>query len=79
MSHNERNRMKLLSYLVLSGLLTVTACSHHSKSCCDKKKEAVSCTKENCDKPCCDKDKKCADGSCTKDMKCEGDSCKKKS
>lgn len=71
--------MKLLSYLVLSGLLTVTACSHHSKSCCDKK-EAASCTKEKCDKPCCDKDKKCADGSCTKDeKKCEGESCKKKS
>lgn len=72
--------MKLMSYLVLSGLLTVTACSHHSKSCCGNK-EAMSCTKEKCDKPCCDKDKKCSDGSCTKDGKkmCEGDSCKKKS
>lgn len=74
--------MKLLSLLTLSALLTVTACSHHKKSCCDhKSKEQMSCTKDKCDKPCCDKEKKCADGSCTKEEKkmCEGDSCKKKS
>jgi hypothetical protein len=74
--------MKLFSYITLSALLTISACSHHSKSCCaDKSKEEMTCTKEKCDKPCCDKDKKCSDGSCTKDAKkmCEGDSCKKKS
>ncbi len=75
--------MKLLSYITLSALLTITACSHHKKdhSCCGKDKEQMMCTKEKCDKPCCDKEKKCSDGSCTKDEKkmCEGDSCKKKS
>jgi hypothetical protein len=74
--------MKLLSYLVLSGLLAVTACSHHKKSCCGHhKNEQMTCTKDKCDKPCCDKEKKCADGSCTKEDKkmCEGDHCKKKS
>jgi len=73
--------MKLLSFFTLSALLTISACSHgpKNKACCGHK-EAVSCTKDDCKKACCDKDKKCADGSCTKDMKsCEGEDCKKKS
>jgi hypothetical protein len=71
--------MKLLSYLTLSALLTISACSHGPKSCCAKK-DAVSCTKDDCQKACCSKDKKCSDGSCTKDEKaCAGESCKKKS
>lgn len=74
--------MKLLSYLVLSGLLTVTACSHHKKSCCGGK-DQMSCAKEKCDKPCCDKEGKCSDGSCAKPKTteadcCSGDSCAKK-
>lgn len=72
--------MKLISYLTLTALLSISACSHHKKSCCGDKKEAVSCTKEKCDKPCCDKDKKCSDGSCAKDQAdCKDESCKKKS
>jgi hypothetical protein len=69
--------MKTLSFLTLTALLSLSACSHHRKSCC-MKKEATTCTKEKCDKPCCDKEKKCADGSCKKDEKaCAGESCKK--
>jgi hypothetical protein len=60
--------MKLLSYMTLTALLTISACSHHSKSCCDK--------------PCCTKEKKCADGSCAKPVEakkdCAGESCQKK-
>ena len=55
--------MKLLSLLTLTALLSVTACSHHRKSCCAGK-EKVSCCKEKCDK----KDAK----------KCDGQSCEKK-
>jgi hypothetical protein len=73
--------MKVLSYLTLTALLSISACSHHKgKACCDTK-EKMSCTKENCDKPCC-KDKKCTDGSCAKEEKkacCAPDSCQKKS
>ena len=70
--------MKVLSFLTLSALLTISACSHHKKSCCAGK-DQMSCAKESCDKPCCDKDKKCADGSCAKPKDCKDDSCKKKS
>jgi hypothetical protein len=73
--------MKLLSFLTFSALLTISACSHGPKgdSCCAKK-DAVSCSKEDCKKECCAKDKKCSDGSCTQDAKaCEGENCKKKS
>lgn len=74
--------MKLLSYITFSALLTITACSHgHKEKSCCAKKDAVSCTKEDCKKACCDKDKKCADGSCTKEEKkacCGGESCEKK-
>lgn len=71
--------MKLLSSLVFVGLLSVTACSHHTKSCCQPKQEQM-CTKEKCDKPCCDKEKKCSDGSCVKEKdNCTDGSCKKKS
>jgi len=74
--------MKLLSFIAFSALLSITACSHcnKEKSCCAKK-DAVSCTKADCKQACCDKDKKCNDGSCTKEEKkdCAGESCKKKS
>lgn len=72
--------MKLISYITFSALFAISSCSMMNKSCCAKK-EQVSCTKEDCKKSCCDKDKKCADGSCTKEeMKsdCTGDHCKKK-
>lgn len=74
--------MKVLSYLVLSGLLTVTACSHHKKSCCGGK-DQMSCAKEKCDKPSCNTKSKCADGSCSKPKQseagdCTGGSCSKK-
>ena len=74
--------MKLLSLVTLTAMLSLTACSHHKKSCCADKAAQVTCTEENCKKACCVKDKKCADGSCTKtDAKagCADDSCKKKS
>lgn len=70
--------MKLLSFLTLSALLTITACSHGKMSCCAKK-DAASCSKEDCKKVCCDKDKKCTDGSCTDDKSYVGESCQKKS
>lgn len=76
--------MKLLSFLTLTALLSISACSHHHKGhdCCGKK-EKVSCEKKDCKKACCDKDKKCADGSCAKDKKdkahCSDNSCHKKS
>lgn len=75
--------MKVLSFLTLTALLTISACSHHKKSCCGGK-EQMSCAKEKCDKPCCDKDKKCTDGSCakpktTEQKDCKDDSCHKKS
>jgi hypothetical protein len=76
------NQMKLLSLVTLTAMLSLTACSHHKKSCCADKGAATSCTKEDCKKACCDKDKKCADGSCTKTDKkacCSGESCEKKS
>lgn len=55
--------MKLLSLLTLTALLSITACSHHKKSCCAGK-DKTSCSKESCDK----KDAK----------KCDGKSCEKK-
>ena len=75
--------MKLLSLVTLTAMLSLSACSHHKKSCCaDKAAAKASCAQENCAKPCCDKDKKCADGSCAKEEKkdcCkDNDSCKKK-
>ena len=74
--------MKLLSFLTLTTLLSLASCSHHHKSCC-KSKEQASCSKEKCDKPCCDKEKKCKDGSCEKpkttESDCSGDTCHKKS
>lgn len=72
--------MKLLSFLTLSAMISISACSHKSRSCCDHK-EKMSCSKEDCKKPCCDKDKKCTDGSCSKDAKadCKDGSCQKKS
>ncbi len=72
--------MKLLSFLTLSALLTISACSHGPMSCCAKK-DAVACAKDDCKKACCAKDKKCTDGSCEKDeKKCtDGENCKKKS
>jgi hypothetical protein len=51
------------------------------KSCCAKK-EATSCAKPEGKQACCEKDKKCTDGSCSEEMKkedCKGESCKKKS
>lgn len=73
--------MKLITFLTLSTLLSISACSHHKKSCCGShdSKEKMSCTKDDCKKACCDKDKKCTDGSCSDAKACEGDSCKKKS
>jgi mannose/fructose-specific phosphotransferase system component IIA len=62
--------MKLLSYVSLSLLLSLGACSSMKKEA-TAEKEAVSCTKADC-KKCCDKDKKCKDG------KCKKDSCAKK-
>ncbi len=54
--------MKLLSFVTLSAILSLSACSHHRK-CCAKEKEAQSCSKE---KACC-KEKECKDGSCKKE------------
>lgn len=76
--------MKLMSYLTLTVLLSLGACSHHHKKDCCKGKEQATCSKEKCDKPCCDKEKKCKDGSCDKKSEeakscCKGDSCQKKS
>ncbi len=72
--------MKVLSYLTLAALLSVSACSHHKKSCCSGSAEKMSCTKEEGKKACSDKEKNCADGSCTKEQNaCAGDSCQKKS
>lgn len=71
--------MKLLSYMTLAALLSITSCSHFKKDCCAKK-DNVTCTKTDCKKACCDKDKKCTDGSCTKEEKkacCTDDHCKK--
>lgn len=75
--------MKTLSALTLVALLSLTSCSHfHKRSCCSPKNQAT-CAKESCDKPCCDKEKKCQDGSCEKpkttESDCSGDSCHKKS
>lgn len=74
--------MKLLSLVTLTAMLSLTACSHHKKSCCADKAAKASCTQENCKEASCDKEKKCADGSCTKTEAkacCSDDSCKKKS
>lgn len=75
--------MRVLSFLTLFTLLSMTACSHHhGHKSCGSDKEKMSCTKEDCKKPCCDKDKVCKDGSCTKkeEMKscCKDDHCDKK-
>jgi hypothetical protein len=71
--------MKNLSLLTLVAMLSFTSCSMFQKSCCKPKNQAT-CTKEKCDKPCCDKEKKCTDGSCEKksEESCKDDSCKKK-
>ena len=72
--------MKVLSFLTLAALLSISSCSHMGKSCCEKK-EASSCAKPDCKQACCDKDKKCTDGSCSEEKKkedCKGESCKKK-
>lgn len=73
--------MKLLSYLTLTVLLSVSACSHHKKDCC-KGKDQTHCSKEKCDKPCCDKEGHCKDGSCDKKPEkkecCKDDHCEKK-
>lgn len=75
--------MKLLSYLTLSVLLSISACSHHhkNKECCKGENQAQ-CSKEKCDKPCCDKEGKCKDGSCDKKEEkkacCKDDHCEKK-
>jgi hypothetical protein len=72
--------MKVLSLLTLSAMLSISACSHMKPSCCNKSQEKTSCAKEDCKKACCDKDKKCSDGSCTTEKKsCADDHCKKKS
>ena len=77
--------MKFASFLMLSGFLALSACSHHhKKNCSGEKKDKMSCTKSDCKKECCDKaDKMCTDGSCTKTEEkkacCSGDSCHKKS
>ena len=72
--------MKHISFLTLAVLLSFSSCSHLSSPCC-KNKNVAQCTKEKCDKPCCDKEMKCKDGSCAKkaEAKCQGDSCNKKS
>ena len=64
--------MKLISYITFSSLLAISSCSMMNKSCCAKK-EPVTCVKENCDKPCYDKDKKCNDGSCKTNESCQKD------
>lgn len=66
--------MKVLSFLTLTALLTISACSHHHKKSCCGDKEKMSC----------DKDKKCSDESCakpktTEKKDCKDDSCHKKS
>lgn len=73
--------MKMLSFLTLSLMLSISACSHHKKESCHKEK--MSCTKEDCKKDSSmNADKKCSEGSCSKEEKkscCSGDSCQKKS
>ncbi|HXH29551.1 MAG TPA: hypothetical protein VNJ01_01950 [Bacteriovoracaceae bacterium] len=55
--------MKLVSFITLSAILSLSSCAH--KSCSSKgHKEEVSCHKEK--KKCCSEDKKCSDGSCEK-------------
>jgi hypothetical protein len=72
--------MKILSFLTLTAVLSLSACSHHQKACCAGK-EKMSCAKDSCKKDSCKKEKKCADGSCSKKEKkaCADDSCHKKS
>lgn len=59
--------MKLLSFLTLTALLSITSCSHHMKDCCKK----AAAEKVSCEKPEC-KDE-------TKKSCCTDDHCKKKS
>jgi hypothetical protein len=70
-SHYQKDtKMKLISLLTLTTLLSISACSHHSmhgKSHCGDK---TSCSKDDGKKKCCDhKEKKCADGSCEQPKK----------
>jgi len=72
--------MKMISFLTLSAMLTLSSCAYFKKgSCCTKEKESCakeSCSKEaKCTKEKCDKDKKCMDSSC---KKTEAESCHKK-
>lgn len=56
--------MKMLSFLTLSLLISVSSCAHR-KSCC---KEKESCSKEQEQKSCCSKESKdCKDGHCKKE------------
>ncbi len=61
--------MKILSLLTLFVLFAISSCSLMNKSCCAKK-EAVTCAKTDCKMACCDKDKKCSDGSCKEAASC---------
>ncbi len=73
--------MKHFALLSFAVLLSLTSCTHHKKTCCDSK-DQMSCAKESCAKPSCDKEKKmCKDGSCEKPKAATdcGDSCHKKS
>lgn len=64
--------MKLISFLTLSTLLAISACSHHpkhgDKPCC-KKEEKVSCEKDHCKKE--EKKACCKDTHCEKPTKVE--------
>lgn len=82
---NKGLKMKMISFLTLSAMLTLNSCAYFKKgACCTKEKESCAkescsketkCTVEKCAKPCCDKDKKCMDSSC---KKAEAESCHKK-
>lgn len=58
--------MKTLTFITLVSLFALVSCSHHHRGHCCKGKEATHCSKEKCEKKCCDKEKKCKDGSCEK-------------
>lgn len=73
--------MKLLSFVTLSVLLSLSACSHHYKKSCSDKKMETTCKEANSQKPYSDKDKNCKDESCKKEapkMDCADGSCEKK-
>ena len=62
--------MKLLSFITLTAMLSLSACSHHHKSC-DKHGDKVACAKDQK----CKDNKECKDGSCDKKTAVKKDCC----